>query len=103
MEGNYEIRYLPLFYDDMSEIVDYIAYELNNPKAAYELVDRVETAICERCICPKAFEPYRGQRKRKDQYYRIYVENFVIYYVVIGDVMEVRRILYGKRNMERML
>ncbi|MCD8000718.1 MAG: type II toxin-antitoxin system RelE/ParE family toxin [Clostridiales bacterium] len=103
MEGSYKIRYLPLFYDDMSEIIDYIAYELNNPKAAYELVDKVEVAICERCTCLKAFEPYRSQRKRKDQYYRIYVENFVIYYVVIGDVMEVRRMLYGKRDSDKML
>ena len=39
----------------------------------------------------------------KYPYYRIYVGNYTIYYVVIEDVMEVRRILYSKRNMEQIL
>ena len=33
--------------------------------------------------------------------YRIYVKNYMIFYVVIDDVMEVRRILYNKRNLPR--
>ena len=38
-------------------------------------------------------------------YYRIYVKNFTIFYVVFEEerIMEVRRILYSKRNMLNML
>ena len=53
---------------------------------------------------PEAFEPYDGRAMvGKYPYYRIYVGNYTIYYVVIEDVMEVRRILYSKRNMEQIL
>ncbi len=46
----------------------------------------------------ESFEPYHSARERKYLYYRIYIGNYVVYYVVIDDVMEVRRILYNKRN-----
>ncbi|MCM1488697.1 MAG: type II toxin-antitoxin system RelE/ParE family toxin, partial [Firmicutes bacterium] len=35
--------------------------------------------------------------------YRIYVGNYTVFYVVIGDVMEVRRFIYSRRNFDRLL
>ena len=35
----YSLRYLPLFYEDLSEIIDYISLKLNNPSAALNLID----------------------------------------------------------------
>lgn len=67
------------------------------------LVDDVEAAILERLNNPLAFEPYVSAKKRDYLYYRIYVRNYVIYYVVIGDVMEVRRLLYGARDTDKHL
>ena len=73
----------------------------DNEGPAYD-VD-VEAAILERLDNPLAFEPYPSVKKRKFPYYRIYVRNYVIYYVVIGEVMEVRRFLYRARDTERFL
>ena len=94
-EKHYKLRILPLFEDDLNEIVDYITYQLRNPVAADALVDAVETAISERLSCAESFEPYHSARERKYPYYRIQVKNFLVFYVVIGDVMEVRRIVYA--------
>ena len=100
MDGkHYKLRFLPLFEDDLSEIVDYIAIHLQNPMAADQLVDAVQEAIQERTSCAEAVVPYRSAKERQYPYYRIYVKNYVIFYVVIGDVMEVRRILYNRRNI----
>ena len=44
----YSLRYLPIFYEDFSEIIGYISVKLNNPQAALNLIDSVETAITER-------------------------------------------------------
>ena len=63
---SYQLRYLPIF----------------------------ETAILKRLENPLAFEPYRSAKRREYPYYRIYVRNYVVYYVVIGNVMEVRRLIY---------
>ena len=79
MTDHYEIRYLPLFYDDFSKTVDYISKNLMNPDAAAKFISDVEHAILDRRDCPEAFEPYRSNRKRQYPYYRIYVGNYVIY------------------------
>lgn len=41
--SKYKLRYLPLFYEDLNEKVEYIAFEKRNPAAALRLVDYVET------------------------------------------------------------
>ena len=99
----YELRILPLFEEDLNEIVDYIAYRLQNPIAAEKLVDDVEAAIEERRSCAEAFEPYSSSRKREHLYYRIQVRNFTIFYVVIDGTMEVRRLLYSRSNIKKKL
>lgn len=35
----YQLRYLPLLYEDMAEVVDYISIDLQNPSAAMKLID----------------------------------------------------------------
>jgi len=103
LNDKYKLRYLPKYEDDLNEIVDYIIFKLNNPDSAMKLVEKVERAIIERLTCPLSFEPYQSDRKRKNQYYRIYVDNFTVYYVVIGEVMEVRSILYSRRDTKRII
>ena len=100
---HYELRILPLFGDALDEIVDYITYRLRNPIAAEALVDEVEKAIYERLSCAESFAPYPSSRERKYPYYPIPVKNLTIFYVVIGNTMEVRRIIYSRRNMEKLI
>lgn len=98
----YKLRYLPLFEQDLIQTVSYITNVLKNTDAAEKLVNDIEDAIQERLEYPLAFEPFPS-KKRDYPYYRIYIRNYVIYYVVIGDVMEVRRFLYGARDTNQYL
>lgn len=102
-EKTYELRVLPLFERDLEEIVDYISGRLKNPDAAERLVDDIEAAVRERLSCPEAFEPYHSAKERRASYYRIQVRNFTVFYVVLGNVMELRRVLYGRRDWKGML
>ena len=100
-DTKYILRYLPLFYEELEEKVVYIAETLKNPQAANDLLDLVESVILERLPNAESFELYCSLKERRYPYYRIYVKNFVIYYVVIGDegprkIMEVRRFLYSR-------
>lgn len=104
----YELRYLPLFYEDLEQNVIYISETLHNEKAANDLLDAVEKAIMERLPIAESFEPFRSVKERQYKYYRIYVKNFVIYYVVIDGIgskkiMEVRRFLYNKQDREQLI
>ena len=51
---NYNLTFLPLFEEDLNQIVDYISLQLKNPKAALQLADQVYTAIQERLPCARA-------------------------------------------------
>ncbi|MDF2513130.1 MAG: plasmid stabilization protein [Herbinix sp.] len=108
-EINYRLRYLPLFEDDLSEILFYIINKLKNPQAAQTLLYEIEKLILERLSYPESFEPYHSAKYRSYPYYCIYVKNFIIFYVVIDDekidtkIMEVRRILYNKRNKNKLI
>ncbi len=99
----YKLSFLPLFENDLNEIVDYITFELKNPEAASRLVDDVEAAIMKRLDNPIAFAPYQSMKERIHRYYRINVHNYCIFYVVIEDVMEVRRIMYKKRDIDNII
>lgn len=98
LNKEYRLRFLGTFEKDLNETIDYIQYNLNNPTAAINFVNDVEKAIYGRLECPLVFEPYLSRKERKHKYYRIYVNNYIIFYVVIGDVMEVRRLIHKSRE-----
>jgi hypothetical protein len=104
----YTLQYLPTFYSDLEEHVMYIPHVLKNVQAANELLNDVENAILARLPDAESFEPYHSRNKRENPYYRIYVKNYVIYYVVIPNgrnkkIMEVRRILHGLQDRGKSL
>jgi len=77
---HYKLSYLPLFSEDLNEIVHYIAVVLKNPDAAERLVNDVEAAINKRLAMPESFAPYPSTRERELPYYPIYVRNFTVFY-----------------------
>ncbi|MFR2788400.1 MAG: type II toxin-antitoxin system RelE/ParE family toxin [Clostridia bacterium] len=101
MEKKYKIKYLPLFYKDLDQITDYIMYKLNNEIAANNFVNELEKEINKRAYNPVSYEKYISIRKRKYTYYKIYVKNYTVFYTVKDNIMEVRRILYSKRNFNK--
>lgn len=108
LDKKYRLSYLPLFYEDLDEKVSYIAEKLKNPKAAEDLLNKVEASILERLPVAESFEPYHSIQERRYNYYRIYVDNYTIFYVVIDDdpedlVMEVRRFLYNGQNHKKII
>ena len=103
MAEEYELRFLPLFVEDLNEIVDYITNVLQNEIAALGFVDAVDQAIRQRLPFAESFEKFQSTHDRKYPYYQIPVKNYTIFYVVIGNTMEVRRILYGRSNWKEKL
>jgi plasmid stabilization system protein ParE len=99
LNERYELRYLPLFYKDLDHDISHIIHKLGNPDAARKLIDEVEAAIIRRLEDgPESFEQVSSRKNRNHPYYRIYIKNFVIYYVVLEEngkkIMEVRRFLH---------
>ena len=103
MNKQFTLSYLPLFEDDIAAARDYIAHDLQNPAAALRLVEDTERAILKRLENPLAFKPYHSNRDRQRPYYRINIRNYSVFYVVIDDVMEVRRFVYSRRDLAKII
>lgn len=95
----YDLIVLPTFRDDLKETVGYIAHRLNNPRAADRLVGEVKKAIERRRSCAESFQKCYSRHDRKNPYYRIRVKNYTILYVVKGNTMEVRHMVYNRRDI----
>ena len=100
---HYELRILPLFEEKLNETVFYISDRLKDPIAAENFIDAVEAAINERLQAPEAFPPYPSKRDREYTYYAIPVKNYFVFYVVIGNVTEVRTLVYKRRDLSKII
>lgn len=98
----FKLRYLPLFWGDLNDAVSYIANTLGNMAAAEHLIDQVEAKILDYQQNLTVATVYRSSRPRAQTYYWFAVGNYMVFYVVEGDVMEVRRFLFGSRDLTRM-
>lgn len=98
----YNIKYSYDFAVEFRAVIDYIHYVLNNTSAARKFAVMVDQAISERAYNPLAFEGF-SKNNWKSTYYRIYVNNYVIYYSVEQDTMIVEHIFYAKRNISYLL
>lgn len=101
--ANFELRYSSLFYDDLDKITAYILLDLKNEIATKTFIYDVETAIKKRLENPLHAAIYPSMRRRKHEYRRILVGNYLIFYVVIEHTMVVRRLLYGRRDLDKIL
>ena len=101
--GKYTLRYLPLAEQDLSEIINCIQNNLENPIAAENTLSKIEAAILERLESPESFAVWQSKKQRPYPYRKINVGNYTVWYVVIDHIMEVRRILYSRRDEENLI
>ena len=101
--GKYTLRYLPLAKQDLSEIVNYIQNNLENPIAAENTLSKIEAAILERLESPESFAVWQSKKQRPYPYRKINIGTYTVWYVVIDHIMEVRRILYSRRDEETLI
>lgn len=97
------LRYLPLFWADLNSAVSYIANTLGSPAAAEHLLDKVEEGVLTHLENPTLALVYKGTKQHLQPYYWFAVGNYMVFYVVDGEYMEVRRFLFGARDLTKML
>ena len=85
------------------EALGYIAYTLEAPKAARDLLSEFDKTVRQIAEYPYAHELYRTDRPMKDEIRKVPVKNYVLYYAVFQDRVEIRRFLYGKRDKSRIV
>ena len=77
----YKIVYLPLAEADILDAVDYIAGKM----------PRLSTVTL------------YTTRPMRDEIRKVPVKGYVLYYAVLGDTVEIRRLLHGRRDRQNMV
>ena len=98
---NYKIKRFPRATQDMEEVIDYL--NTLSPDVALKYYDLLVEEIAglsqmpERCPRPKDLAlAARGYRY-------LIVKNYLVFYVIAGDTVQIRRILYARRNYKGLL
>ena len=95
-EAEFTLDIRPTFVDELDKTAAYIEQKFKDVLAADRLITDVYDAIDKRLIAPTSFKPCYLPPFVDQPYYRINVRNFTIYYIMRGNVMEVRWFRYAK-------
>lgn len=101
--SKYTIKYSQTYINQFNHILKYFVNTLKNKIAADDFYNEVIKEIEKRSKNPESYEKYVSIKKKKSTYYRIYIRNYTIFYTVKNNIMEVRRILYSKRNFNNLV
>jgi hypothetical protein len=96
----YKIKYFDAFNDDLYETTNYIENMLKNEIASQNLYEKTKNAINIRADSVISTKKY--YTKANNAYYKININNYSIFYTIKDNIMEVRRFLYNKMNIEKM-
>lgn len=102
-KSKYTIQYLPSFDRELTEILYYITFVLENKSAAERLLNNIKIEIEKRSQNPKSYEIYKGKKKTKYDWYRIYINNYTIFYTVKDSIMEIAHLIYCRRKLDNIL
>jgi len=98
MNKLFEIRYLQTAVDDLEEIFDYIVKD--NPSAAASILDKFDLSISKLSNKPKIGVIPKDERLKKLGYRMLIVGKYLIFYVIKGNCIQVRRVVHGARQYE---
>ena len=99
----YEIVYLPQARLDINEILNYILDKLKNPTAAERFIDNLEKKIENLAHHPYICAIYKWNHKFDYEYRQIFVGNYMVFYVMMENFVEIHRVIHTTRNMELLI
>lgn len=101
-ELEYSVELLPSAEEDLSNIYNYIANDLQSEINAKRIITKLETEIYKLELMPESFRLYEYEPWRSKGLRHFPVGNYEIFYIVDTDKKKVfvLNILYGKMNFQ---
>jgi len=95
-KAKYSVLIYPLAEQDLDEILIYIK-ELSL-KAANTFIDKLSQKLDKLKEYPEMYPLVKDERLSEEGYRIFPVENHLVFYVVKKKIVQIRRIIFGKRN-----
>ena len=100
MDG-YKVRIYPAAEQDLIEIIDYL--NTLSPESAVRIYDAITEEIAGLSQMPERCPRPRDLALSAKGYRCLIVEKYLVFYVVEGDTVQIRRILFGRRDYRQLL
>lgn len=101
MPTKLQIEYLPSAETDLMDIFDYIFAD--SPKSAEKMIDLFDSKIANLGYFPFAGKEVSDKLLRMKGYRLLIIDNYLVFYVIKKNIIEIRRILHGSRNYQFLL
>lgn len=97
----YNVRIYPAAKQDLMDIIDYL--NTLSPEAALRYYNLLTEQIASLSHMPERCPRPRDLALAAKGYRCLIVEKYLVFYVVDEDVVQIRRILYGRRDYHALL
>ena len=94
----YNIEYSKESKEDLIGIKQYIKYNLQEPKIAQKLITKIRNEIDYLKYNPKIYSIIEDDLIKRFKIRKLIVDNYIVFYRIKSDNIEIVRIMYGRRN-----
>ncbi len=101
MAQKYKVQIYPSAERDLAEIVDYL--NTLSADAAFRYYDLLVEEISSLSTLPERCPHPRDLALTAKGYRYLIVKDYLVFYMVVGDTVQIRRILYGRRDYRSIL
>lgn len=98
---NYEVILYPTAKHDLLEIIDYL--NTLSPEAAFRYYDLLTEEISSLSHMPERCPHPKDLALATKGYRYLIVKDYLVFYVVSEKTVQIRRILYGRRDYQSLL
>ncbi len=101
MARSYKVKIYPTAQQDLAEIVAYL--NTLSPDAALRYYDMLVEEIAGLSTMPERCPHPRDLALTAKGYRYLIVKDYLVFYMVVGDTVQIHRILYGRRDYRSIL
>ena len=97
----YKIKIFPTARQDLEEVIKYL--NTLSPDTASKYYDLLVEEIASLSKLPERCSKPKDLALAAKGYRYLIVKNYLVFYVVVGDTVQIRRILYARRDYRSLL
>lgn len=101
MERKYRIRIHPTAEQDLADMIEYL--NTFSRETALRYYDLLTEEIASLSVMPERCPRPRNLALAAKGYRYLVVKDYLVFYMVVGDMVQVHRILYGRRDYKNIL
>ena len=94
----YKVEYSKESKEDLIRIKQYIKYNLQEPETANRLISKIKKSIKSLTSNPEIYAVIDDDIIRKLEIRKQIVYNYIVFYRIKNENIEIVRIMYGRRN-----